>query len=146
MTDLSAMLPPMLFGDELKAALAALPEYDASVRELDAGRRLLMLSDIYKVFIPNQMAGEIYYKLYSMAAMSLQKKGTAEAVRLLNAVHQGRAEPYEETECAGSLYKGIATGMTSATCIGVSGIGKTTCIQAAAGLCGGVLEIGRAHV
>ena len=90
MTDLSAMLPPMLFGDELKAALAALPEYDASVRELDAGRRLLMLSDIYKVFIPNQMAGEIYYKLYSMAAMSLQKKGTAEAVRLLNAVHQGR--------------------------------------------------------
>ena len=140
MTDLSAMLPPMLFGDELKAALAALPEYDASVRELDAGRRLLMLSDIYKVFIPNQMAGEIYYKLYSMAAMSLQKKGTAEAVRLLNAVHQGRAEPYEETECAGSLYKGIATGMTSATCIGVSGIGKTTCIQAAAGLCGGVLE------
>ena len=140
MTDLSAMLPPMLFGDELKAALAALPEYDASVRELDAGRRLLMLSDIYKVFIPNQMAGEIYYKLYSMAAMSLQKKGTAEAVRLLNAVHQGSADPYEETECAGSLYKGIATGMTSATCIGVSGIGKTTCIQAAAGLCGGVLE------
>lgn len=30
--------------------------------------------------------------------------------------------------------------MTSATCIGISGIGKTTCIQAAIGLCGGIIE------
>lgn len=140
MTDFSTLLPPMLFGDGLKEALTVLPEYDDSVREMDAGRRLLMLSDIYKIFIPNQMAGEIYFKLYAMASMSLQKKGTAESVRLLNAVHQGRVEPYDENEFTARQYKGIATGMTSATCIGVSGIGKTTCIQAAAGLCGDVLE------
>lgn len=140
MADFSEMLPRMLAGGELKKALTVLPEYDSSVRKMDAGRRLLMLSDIYKIFIPNQMAGEIYYKLYSMAAMSLQKKGTAESVRLLNAVHQGKAGPYDGNAFAASQYKGIATGMTSAACIGVSGIGKTTCIQASAGLCGGVLE------
>jgi len=141
MTDFSKTLPKMLAGGELKKALTVLPEYDGSVRELDTGRRLLMLSEIYKIFIPNQMAGEIYYKLYSMAFMSLQKKGTAESVRLLNAVHQGRTETDDGNEFTASRYKGIATGMTSATCIGVSGIGKTTCIQAAAGLCGDVTEV-----
>lgn len=30
--------------------------------------------------------------------------------------------------------------MTSATCIGVSRIGKTSCLQAASGLCGGIIE------
>lgn len=145
MTDISKLLPPMLFGDGLKEALTVLPEYDESVREMDAGSRLLMLSDIYKIFIPNQMACEIYYKLYSMASVSLQKKGTADAVRLLNAVHQGKGERYDENEFTSDGYKGIATGMTSATCIGVSGIGKTTCIQAAVSLCGGVLEVERPY-
>lgn len=145
MTDISRLLPPMLFGEELKGALEVLPEYDDSVRKMDAGRRLLMLSDIYRIFIPNRMAGEIYFRLYSMACMSLQKKGTAESVRLLNAVHQGRMEPYDGNEPAARQYKGIATGMTSAACIGVSGIGKTTCIQAAAALCGGVLEVERPY-
>lgn len=108
--DFSAMLPPMLFGDGLKEALAVLPEYDASARELDAGRRLLMLSDIYKVFIPNQMAAEIYCKLYTMASMSLQKKGTAGAVRLLNAVHQGKAGSYDGNGFTGSQYSGLPQG------------------------------------
>lgn len=145
MTDFSQMLPRMLVGDELKKALTALPEYDGSVRDMDTGRRLLLLSGIYKIFIPNQMACEIYFKLYSMAFMSLQKKGTAGAVRLLNAVHQGRAEPDCRDVFNSDQYRGIATGMTSATCIGVSGIGKTTCIQAAAGLCGGVAEVGQPY-
>lgn len=145
MTDISKLLPPMLFGDGLKEALTVLPEYDDSVREMDAGSRLLMLSDIYKIFIPNQMVCEIYYKLYSMASMSLQKKGTADAIRLLNVVHQGKGEQYDENEFISDGYKGIAMGMTSATCIGVSGIGKTTCIQAAVSLCGGVLEVERPY-
>lgn len=139
-TDFSTMLPPMLFGDELKATLTVLPEYDDSVRELAATARLSKLSDIYKIFVANDMAAEIYHKIYAMTSMSLQKKGTVESVRLLNAVHQGKVKPYDENEFAASPYNGVATGMTSATCIGVSGIGKTTCIQAAINLCGNVIE------
>lgn len=127
-TDFSEMLPKMLFGDELKAALEVLPKYDEAFKELDAGARLLKLSDIYKIFIPNDMAYEIYHRLYSMVSVSMQRKGTAESVRLLNAAQRGNE------------YKGVATGMTSATCIGVSGIGKTSCLQAASGLCGGTIE------
>lgn len=127
-TDFSAMLPKMLFGEELKAALEVLPEYDEAFRGLDAGARLLKLPDIYRIFIPNDMAYEIYHRLYSMVSVSMQRKGTAESVRLLNAAQRGNE------------YKGVATGMTSATCIGVSGIGKTSCLQAASGLCGGTIE------
>ena len=96
MADYSKMLPKMLFGRELGEVLEVLPEYDGSVRGLDAGIRLLKLSDIYKIFIPNEMAVEIYCKLYSMASISLHKKGTIESVRLLNAVHHGIVEPYNE--------------------------------------------------
>ncbi len=127
-TDFSAMLPKMLFGEELKEKLEALPEYDEAIRELDAGARLLKLPDIYRIFIPNDMAYEIYHKLYSMVSVSMQRKGTAESVRLLNSAKRGNE------------YKGVATGMTSATCIGVSGIGKTSCLQAASSLCGGTIE------
>lgn len=140
MTDFSAMLPPMLFGDELREALTVLPEYDASVREMDAGARFLKLADIYKIFISNDMAAEIYYRLYSMVSISLQRKGTADSAKLLNAVHAGAEVAGDGRVRAGSGYKGVATGMTSATCIGVSGIGKTTCIQAAVSLCGGAIE------
>lgn len=127
-TDFSAMLPKMLFGEELKEKLEALPEYDEAIRELDAGARLLKLPDIYRIFIPNDMAYEIYHKLYSMVSVSMQRKETAESVRLLNSAKRGNE------------YKGVATGMTSATCIGVSGIGKTSCLQAASSLCGGTIE------
>lgn len=127
-TDFSTMLPKMLFGKELKEKLEVLPEYNEAFRELDAGARLLKLPDIYRIFIPNDMAYEIYHKLYSMVSISMQRKGTAESVRLLNSAKRGNE------------YKGVATGMTSATCIGVSGIGKTSCLQAASSLCGGTIE------
>lgn len=127
-TDFSTMLPKMLFGKELKEKLEVLPEYNEAFRELDAGARLLKLPDIYRIFIPNDMAYEIYHKLYSMVSISMQRKGTAESVRLLNSAKRGNE------------YKGVATGMTSATCIGVSGIGKTSCLQAASSLCGETIE------
>lgn len=139
-TDFSKMLPPVLFGDKLKEALTVLPEYDESVRELDAGARLLKLSDIYRIFIPNEMAYEIYHKLYSMVSISLQRKGSAESVKLLNSMHKGTKESGGGSGYAVHDYKGVATGITSATCIGVSGIGKTSCLQAAVGLCGSVVE------
>lgn len=89
-TDFSTMLPPMLFGDKLKETMTVLPEYDESVRQRAARERLLRLSDIYKIFVANDMAVEIYYKMYSMVSMSLQKKGTIESIRLLNVYIKGR--------------------------------------------------------
>ena len=118
MTDFSTLLPPMLFGEELREVLTVLPEYDNSVRELDAGARFLKLADIYKVFIANDMAAEIYYRLYSMVSISLQKKGTAESVGLLNAVHRGIGVAGDDEGCAGFEYKGVATRQRSASAAG----------------------------
>ena len=129
--DLSEYLPPMLFGNELVDELIILPEYEPSIREMDAATRLLKLSDINKIFIPNQMVMEIYYKIYAMAKMSIERKGSIRAVKLLNANHMGKLDDY----------LGVATGMTAATCLGISGIGKTTSVQAAIRLLGNVIEV-----
>ena len=76
MSDYSELLPKMLFGEDLKNMLQVLPDFDESVRGLDAGTRLLKLMDIYKVFVPQNLSLEIYHKLYMMTVMSLQQKGT----------------------------------------------------------------------
>lgn len=54
MSDYSELLPKMLFGEELRNELQILPEYDDSVKNLDASTRLLKLMDIYKVFVPQK--------------------------------------------------------------------------------------------
>lgn len=130
--DYSELLPPMLFGEELKNNLTSLPEYSGTVRELQPGQRMLRLMDIYKVFIPSTMAIEIYHKLYMMTALSLKQKGTKESIQRLNHNHQH--PPVGE-------FCGVITGASSATIIGDSGIGKTTCIQKAVELLGGLLQI-----
>ena len=53
-------LPPMLSGDELEKALSILPEYDPNIVNENEAMRLIALSDLYKVFVPNQMSKEIY--------------------------------------------------------------------------------------
>lgn len=130
--DFTSMLPPLLLGDELVTAMTCLPSYDASVRTLSASERLMRLSDIYKLFIPTSMATEIYQRVYMMTSMSLQRKGTVESVRRMNA---------NFTWSHGGEYHGIATGASSATVIGISGIGKTSCIQSSISLLGNVIEI-----
>lgn len=132
MANYAEKLPKMLFGEELKEALTCLPEYDASIREADPSTRLLRLTDLYKVFLPGTMASEIYHKLYMMTSMSLSQKGTVASVRQLNANHKWMN---------GGEFHGVATGATSATVIGASGIGKSTCIRKAMDMLGGIIEI-----
>lgn len=127
MNDYSELMPQMLFGEELKKALTILPDYDGTVREMDAGNRLMKLSDIYQVFVPNSTTLEIYHKLYLMTAASMAKKGTVDAVRQLNANYQGTA--------------GVITGMTSSTIIAPSGMGKSSSIQRAVSLFGDLIEV-----
>ena len=64
----------MLSGSELEQALTILPEYDPAIVEENDAMRLIALTDIYKVFVPNQMSREIYSKLYLALLRSLQKK------------------------------------------------------------------------
>lgn len=129
--DFATMLPPLLLGDELTTAMTCLPEYDSSVRERPASERLMRLADIYKIFVPTNMATEIYQRLYLMTTMSLKNKGTAASVRQMNANYAWSH---------GGEYHGVATGATSATVIGNSGIGKTSCIQLSVSLLGNVIE------
>jgi len=129
--DFASQLPPLLLGDELVTAMTNLPHYDSSVRNRSASERLMLLSDIYKVFIPTNMATEIYQRIYLMTRMSLQRKGTVESVRRMNANY---------TWSRGGEYHGIATGASSATVIGISGIGKTSCIQSSISLLGNIIE------
>ena len=74
--NLVVKLPPMLAGTELLSALEVLPDYDESIRNLDAATRLVALSDLYKLYLPSQMSVEIYSKLYLALLRSLEKKQT----------------------------------------------------------------------
>ncbi len=131
MADYAAMLPNMLFGEALRNELTVLPDYDTTIRDAEASVRLMKLSDIYKIFIPGKMAIEIYHKLYMMTSMSFSQKGSMSEVKRLNENHRWATT---------GEFHGVATGATSATVIGCSGIGKSTCIRKAMNLLGGIIE------
>ena len=82
----------------------------------------MALSDLYRVYVPNQMSLEIYSKLYLALMRSLQKKGTKLAVQQQN--QNFRAIMQQE-------YSGIMGGSDSFTIIGASGIGKSSAISRA---------------
>ena len=125
MTNLSEtikFLPPMKSGKKLMSALEVLPEYDAAICDADAPVRLMALSDLYRVYVPNQMSLEIYSKLYLALMRSLQKKGTKLAVQQQN-------QNFKAIMQQG--YSGIMGGSDSFTIIGASGIGKSSAISRA---------------
>ena len=113
-------LPPMLSGNELEKALTILPEYDPAIVNENDAIRLIALTDIYKVFVPNQMSREIYSKLYLALLRSLQKKESK--LRVKQTLENHRAILQQE-------YSGILGGSDSFTIIGGSGIGKSSSIS-----------------
>lgn len=132
--NLVVKLPPMLAGTELLSALAVLPDYNESIRDLDAATRLMALSDLYKLYLPSQMSVEIYSKLYLALLRSLQKKQTSLTV-------QQQTQNYRAIRQ--QSYSGIIGGSDSFTIIGASGIGKSTAISRAISLITGnsVIEV-----
>ncbi len=122
LADVIHILPPMKSGAELLSALEVLPEYDNSVCDSDASIRLMALSDLYRIYVPNQMSLETYSKLYLALLRSLQKKGTKLAVQQQN--QNFKAIMQQE-------YSGIMGGSDSFTIIGSSGIGKSSAISRA---------------
>ena len=115
-------LPPMLSGSELEQALTILPEYDPAIVNENEAMRLIALTDIYKVFVPNQMSREIYSKLYLALLRSLQKKEGKLRVKQGIANHQAIMQ---------HEHNGILGGSDSFTIIGASGIGKSSSISRA---------------
>jgi len=122
LSDVIRILPTMKSGSELLSALEMLPKYDAAICDADAPVRLMALSDLYRVYVPNQMSLEIYSKLYLALMRSLQKKGTKLAVQQKN--QNFKAIMQQE-------YSGIMGGSDSFTIIGASGIGKSSAISRA---------------
>ena len=122
LSDVIRILPTMKSGNELLSALEVLPEYDTAICDADAPVRLMALSDLYRVYVPNQMSLEIYSKLYLALMRSLQKKGTKLAVQQKN--QNFKAIMQQE-------YSGIMGGSDSFTIIGASGIGKSSAISRA---------------
>ena len=113
-------LPPMLSGNELEKALTILPEYDPAIINANEAMRLIALTDLYKVFVPNQMSREIYSKLYLALLRSLQKKESK--LRVKQTLENHRAILQQE-------YSGILGGSDSFSIIGESGIGKSSAVS-----------------
>lgn len=120
--DFTTLLPKLQSGEALLASLRDSVEYDPRIINADMSKRLLGLSDIYKVYIPSEMSVEIYNKLYMATMMSLQKKGSRLRVLQQNA---------NFNSIQGSEYNGIIGGSDSFTIIGTSGIGKSSAIERA---------------
>lgn len=123
--DIINNLPAMKSGDELLSTMRVLPKYDEKVCFADTPTRLMALSDLYRIYVPNQMSTEIYSKMYLALLRSLQKKLTKQVVQQQN--QNFRAITRQE-------YSGIMGGSDSFTIIGASGIGKSSAISRAIAL------------
>lgn len=122
MDKLVTKLPPMLTGKELDAAMSILPDMDTEAMQDSTALRLIALSDMYKVFVPNQMSREIYSKLYLALLRSLQKKESI--IRYRQGAENHKAIMQQN-------FSGIIGGSDSFTIIGASGIGKSSAISRA---------------
>ena len=115
-------LPPMLAGKRLEDALTILPDYDPEIVYENEAVRLMALSDMYRIFVPTQMAKEIYTRMYLSLLRSLEKKESKIAVKQFNENHKAVRE---------QSYSGIIGGSDSFTIIGASGIGKSSAVTRA---------------
>lgn len=120
-------LPPILTGDELMNALAVYPSYDLDIRNKSASERLVALTSLYDIYLPNQMSVEIYSKIHLATLRSLQKKQSITAVRQLAANKKMMMQQQG---------RGIISGADCFTIIGKSGIGKSSAVWRAISLIG----------
>lgn len=123
--DIVAAIPAMKAGNELESALTVMPYYSEEMRYESEAVRLMLLSDIYQIYIPSSMSYEIYNKLYLSLLRSLQKK-------CMKTVIQQQSQNYKAIQQ--QEYRGIIGGSDSFTIIGCSGIGKSSAISRAISL------------
>ena len=121
-TEILTAIPQMKTGNDLIEALTVLPYYNQDVRNENAAARLVLLSDLFKIYIPSGMSIEIYSKLYLALLHSLKKKTLKETAIQHNENHKA---------IIGQNYNSILGGSDSFTIIGTSGIGKSSAINRA---------------
>lgn len=128
-------IEPMLVGKELKERMLVVPDYEESIRKESVSTRLLELNKINSFYLPSDMSVEIYTKLYLAMVRSLQKKESKLAIQ------QRNLNGKNLRACANGAppsFGGIIGGSDSFSIIGCSGIGKTSAIEKAIQLMGGV--------
>ena len=120
MNEMMTYMPKMLSGQALDDALRISPEYDEQIRNATEAERLIALQDLYRVYIPTDMAREIYTKLYLSLLRSMSRKQTLSAIRQFSE-NQNRIK--------GKEFSSIIGGSDSFTIIGDSGIGKSATVS-----------------
>lgn len=118
-------LPEFLTGEKLPEKLLNRPKYSKNIKTESVAERLSQLSNLYEIYVPNQMSVEIYSKLYLSLMHSIDKKRTKQSVLQM---HENKRA------ITGNTHHGIIGGADSFTIICSSGIGKSTAIQRAVGL------------
>lgn len=118
MDNLKEQLNKYLSGDELINALTVLPPYQEGL--VDVPDRLTALLDVYKLYVPNRKALDVYNRLYMAILNSLDKKDTLLEVGLQN--DNFRA-------IKGLKRYGVIGGLESFRITGTAGLGKTSTVQ-----------------
>ena len=118
MDNLKEQLNKYLSGEELIQALTILPPYREDLSEVPD--RLTALIDVYKLFIPNKSALDIYNRLYMAILNSLEKKDSLLEIGLQN--DNFRA-------IKGLKRYGVIGGLEAFRITGTAGLGKTTSVQ-----------------
>lgn len=118
MDNLKEQLNEYLCGEELIKELTVLPPYRDGLTAVPD--RLTALLDIYKIFIPNRSAVEVYNRLYLAILNSLEKKDTLLEVGLQN----------DNFRIIKGLKRyGVIGGLESFRITGTAGLGKTSTVQ-----------------
>lgn len=118
MDNIKEQLNKYLSGDELIKALAVLPPYREGLTSIPD--RLTALLDIYKIYIPNNSAADIYNRLYLALLNSLEKKNSLLEVGLQN-------DNFRAVK--GLKRYGVIGGLESFRITGKAGIGKSSSVQ-----------------
>ena len=118
MDNLKEQLNKYLSGEELINVLTVLPAYREGLIEVPD--RLTALLDVYKLYIPNKKALDVYNRLYMAILNSLEKKNTLLEVGLQN-------DNFRTIK--GLKRYGVIGGLESFRITGTAGLGKTSTVQ-----------------
>lgn len=106
-------MPERLIGERLREQLSVTPPYDEKIPELSVAKRLDLIGDVRRLYVPCSLAEEVYHKAYSAVRMSLKERSRNYASLVRN---------YSHPEIHGTG-AGISFAVT-----GTAGIGKTAAV------------------
>lgn len=109
-------------GKEFSDRVTVLPEYSPALQTLPVTERLMLLDDIYSIYIPSSMSEEIYCRMGMALQRSIRKKHGIDVIKQRNR-NTGLIR--------GVIPNGQIGGSDSILISGLPGIGKSSAIQQA---------------